>query len=590
MIDVDDLERRRRGPLVRRPLTHAPLGAGPRVSSTSTHPVYGNDRGTGYDGCSGRVGSDTANESVNYRADVYADRGGDDPRVSGYVAEDRREDRSVHVPLAPYRSLGLIAPPDKRRRTDMDILALLGDIDGGRGGSGGAQEPPLLSHDATVGPLSGMLGGGAAHRDRPPSVQSTAFRSPGFSYSDFLDDGDDECALEVDSAVQSSPPPLPRERPLASRPPRGERAPASSPYPTQVPSASLPHRPPMAPVANRPRTTGMSTGDGQVTLLPGKGKLARAFNAPSISAPRGVSVGGRSVDVRLVFPPPPAVGEPQQRLQRTAEIASEFDGVLQYVESSSLAAPCVDDDVFLSFPHATCHQQNSECKCTSERIGYFCFLFACSALQFSVFSWHQNYVINAMITQMTSLESTAPRYQRALLSALAEMVNLQLAEISANYHALLSTLNLERIDLSCSPSSRRRHAATPAPAGPQCPHGPAKLLTVQKKGNNEGRLFYSCPKGRGAGCTFFKWADEINSSTKSSGSSIGSDAARVDRRVCVASAADVEQVCRGSRVLLFAECDVVPQKRTYRDNSNTSRKVRTRVTCSYEEIHPHVLL
>ncbi|KAI6653680.1 DNA topoisomerase 3-alpha [Oopsacas minuta] len=36
----------------------------------------------------------------------------------------------------------------------------------------------------------------------------------------------------------------------------------------------------------------------------------------------------------------------------------------------------------------------------------------------------------------------------------------------------------------------------------------AKLLTVQKQGNNHGKQFYSCPKPREQGCNFFQWADE----------------------------------------------------------------------------------
>lgn len=37
---------------------------------------------------------------------------------------------------------------------------------------------------------------------------------------------------------------------------------------------------------------------------------------------------------------------------------------------------------------------------------------------------------------------------------------------------------------------------------------PAKILTVQKEGPNQGRQFYACAKPREAQCGFFQWADE----------------------------------------------------------------------------------
>lgn len=39
-------------------------------------------------------------------------------------------------------------------------------------------------------------------------------------------------------------------------------------------------------------------------------------------------------------------------------------------------------------------------------------------------------------------------------------------------------------------------------------------LTVQKEGPNTGRGFFSCPKPRGEGCSFFKWADDAQNSGK----------------------------------------------------------------------------
>ena len=33
-------------------------------------------------------------------------------------------------------------------------------------------------------------------------------------------------------------------------------------------------------------------------------------------------------------------------------------------------------------------------------------------------------------------------------------------------------------------------------------------LVTRKEGANQGREFFSCPKGRNGGCKFFEWADE----------------------------------------------------------------------------------
>lgn len=43
----------------------------------------------------------------------------------------------------------------------------------------------------------------------------------------------------------------------------------------------------------------------------------------------------------------------------------------------------------------------------------------------------------------------------------------------------------------------------------QCNHQEeAKLLTVKKEGENQGRQFYACARPRGEQCDFFEWAGE----------------------------------------------------------------------------------
>lgn len=41
---------------------------------------------------------------------------------------------------------------------------------------------------------------------------------------------------------------------------------------------------------------------------------------------------------------------------------------------------------------------------------------------------------------------------------------------------------------------------------------PAKQLTVQKEGPNQGRQFFACAKPREAQCNFFQWSDEAGTS------------------------------------------------------------------------------
>lgn len=136
-----------------------------------------------------------------------------------------------------------------------------------------------------------------------------------------------------------------------------------------------------------------------------------------------------------------------------------------------------------------------------------------------------------------------------------QVLNLQLADTSAKYHSLLATLNLTEY----SGSSRAQpHRAVPH--GPQCTHGPAKLVAVQKEGKNKGRLFYTCPKGRTVGCNFFKWADEAG------GGAAAAEDSQVDRRIVVTSAESLEQVCRASQIMLYSECSIQSEKRRKRKN------------------------
>jgi hypothetical protein len=131
-------------------------------------------------------------------------------------------------------------------------------------------------------------------------------------------------------------------------------------------------------------------------------------------------------------------------------------------------------------------------------------------------------------------------YKKALLDVLMEHLNDMLRELGQTYHHMLSGLDTSELSAE---GAKQAHAAVP-----HCAHGPTRMATVQKEGRNKGRVFYACSKGRGKdNCDFFKWADEIGlEQPGAKGQSC--------RKVVVRTYKQLEDVCRGRDIELYAGC------------------------------------
>eukprot|EP00041_Stephanoeca_diplocostata_P029172 m.854889 g.854889 ORF g.854889 m.854889 type:complete len:1374 (+) comp23504_c0_seq30:183-4304(+) len=143
--------------------------------------------------------------------------------------------------------------------------------------------------------------------------------------------------------------------------------------------------------------------------------------------------------------------------------------------------------------------------------------------------------------------STCRSYQTSLLNALLEQLNLQLDELSTEYHRTKTSIDLSAYNLESS-------SKTSTSAAPHCSHGPTKLCTVQKDGKNKGRHFYACPKPKGQGCNFFLWADQQQRSKSFPMN---------DTRVKVTTANELEQVFRAGGICFFADCYLQRSKRNW---------------------------
>eukprot|EP00041_Stephanoeca_diplocostata_P029170 m.854761 g.854761 ORF g.854761 m.854761 type:complete len:552 (+) comp23504_c0_seq24:1513-3168(+) len=134
-----------------------------------------------------------------------------------------------------------------------------------------------------------------------------------------------------------------------------------------------------------------------------------------------------------------------------------------------------------------------------------------------------------------------------LVFSTREQLNLQLDELSTEYHRTKTSIDLSAYNLESS-------SKTSTSAAPHCSHGPTKLCTVQKDGKNKGRHFYACPKPKGQGCNFFLWADQQQRSKSFPMN---------DTRVKVTTANELEQVFRAGGICFFADCYLQRSKRNW---------------------------
>ena len=140
-------------------------------------------------------------------------------------------------------------------------------------------------------------------------------------------------------------------------------------------------------------------------------------------------------------------------------------------------------------------------------------------------------------------------YKKALLDVLMEHLNDMLREVGQTYHRTLSGLDLSTLSTQGGEGAARAAAAN----APHCAHGLARMATVQKDGRNKGRVFYACCRARGKdNCDFFKWADEVAQSGHGGGP--GSARGGGCRKVAVHTYKQLEDICRGRNLELYALC------------------------------------
>ena len=101
-------------------------------------------------------------------------------------------------------------------------------------------------------------------------------------------------------------------------------------------------------------------------------------------------------------------------------------------------------------------------------------------------------------------------YSVTFRTAIYEEMNAQLIQLVRDYHTECARIGsypptIEKSVTSLSPPPKRK-----ATKAPNCECGKrALLLTTRKEGRNKGRSFYKCEKGKGKGCDFFEWQDEV---------------------------------------------------------------------------------
>ncbi|NXG81711.1 ZGRF1 protein, partial [Stercorarius parasiticus] len=97
-------------------------------------------------------------------------------------------------------------------------------------------------------------------------------------------------------------------------------------------------------------------------------------------------------------------------------------------------------------------------------------------------------------------------YKQVFKAALTEQLNIMLFELSQRLHSALS-----KVDISFYTSLKDGPSESKESCVPLCNHmHPAKLVTVQKEGENKGRLFYTCDAAKAERCLFFKWIEDVN--------------------------------------------------------------------------------
>ncbi|XP_065909970.1 5'-3' DNA helicase ZGRF1-like isoform X2 [Dysidea avara] len=109
-------------------------------------------------------------------------------------------------------------------------------------------------------------------------------------------------------------------------------------------------------------------------------------------------------------------------------------------------------------------------------------------------------------------------YRDCLCAALTEHINLIVYDVINRWHQIISKVDCSGLRLAgVTMTTTEVETSSSNNAAPCCKHGPAQLRTVRKEGANKGRLFYTCsqPIAVGDQCKFFKWADEVTSSSNS---------------------------------------------------------------------------